>query len=111
MIREQADGWRSSLDAEAEQARQRALAALDAFDEATRAFHDATAAGAWVSSGLNDGRFDRRPGAIINAARSSARMTANNAPLTTDVLVAYLREAIEPPPTPTPPLQVETSQT
>jgi hypothetical protein len=96
---ESAGDWLDALDAEREQARRAVTEALDAFDEAVRVLAGAASAAAWVRSGQADGRFDRRPGAMVvgSVAPSSRRVTANSEPLHVDALISYLRESIVEP--------------
>jgi hypothetical protein len=98
MIQQHAESWLAALDAESEQARVRAVEALDMFDEARATISATSAAGAWLRSGLVDQRFDRRVGVTSAAtvALSSRAVTANGEPLRVDDLIAWAREAIEP---------------
>jgi hypothetical protein len=72
----------------------------------------AASAGAWLRSAASDQRFDRPAPTMLlaTAARSSARLTANGAPLRVPELVAFLRESLdEPTPTPTSAITVDTA--
>jgi hypothetical protein len=102
--------WLTALDAAGEQARERAVAALDQFDAAAREIGATASATAWVRSGVEDGRFDRRPPQMLvgTVAPSSRRATANSEPLAVPDLVAWLRESIEPTASPA---LVETAET
>jgi hypothetical protein len=98
-IREHSVGWFGALDSEQQQARERARAALDTFESAIADMRAAAGAAGWLTGALQDGRFDRRaPMPLLgSAAPSSARHTANNAPLAADDVIAYARELVEPP--------------
>ena len=98
-MRQHADTWLAALDGEGERARQQALAALDAFDDAVRTLREAAFAASWVRGALDDDRWDRQPRAMLvgSVAPSSRRLTANNEPIAVPDLVGYLRESIDEP--------------
>jgi hypothetical protein len=93
------DEWLAELERETAQARERAIAALEAFEVAVHELSVAAGAALWVRSSQADGRWDRRvPVAITGTvAPSSGRVSANSEPLRVAALVGYLREALEPP--------------
>ena len=97
-----ADEWQTRLEAESEQARERARDAIAALEAATRELGAAASAADWLRSGVADGRFDRQPGAmrIGSVAPSSAKRTANGEPLRVEELLAYARELLDPLPAP-----------
>ena len=104
-MREHADTWIGQPDEEAVQARERAVAALNAFEHAVQEMGLAAGASEWVRGGLADDRWDRRvPTMLVGSmAPSSQRMTANGQALTTGELIGFLHEAAQPPaPTPEP---------
>lgn len=99
VIAQHAQAWLDALDAESEQARARAVEALDVFDEAKSTIAATSAAAMWLRSGLVDERFDRRVGATnaVTVALSSRRVSANQEPFHVDDLIGWLREAVTPP--------------
>jgi hypothetical protein len=107
-----ADTWAEELHRDREQARERAVAALEHFEAAALEVSRAAGAEAWLRSATTDQRFDRPVPAMLvgTVAPSSRRVTANSEPLHVDALIGWLREALEPP-TPTPVTLVETAET
>ncbi len=103
-----AEGWIEALDAEAERARERATDALGELEQALADLTRASSAGIWIRSAVTDGRWDRAVplSSAGQAAQSSARMSANGAPLDRGMLLGFCRELIAPPapaaPTPDP---------
>jgi hypothetical protein len=95
--------WAEPLQRTTEQARARAIDALDHFEHAALEITHAAGAEAWLRSVVSEKRFDRpAPTMVIGTiAPSSRRVTANSAPLHVPDLITWLREALEPP-TPTP---------
>jgi hypothetical protein len=98
------DAWVAELECESAQARERAADAVAAYERAASAMTAAAGGAAWIRSGQSDNRWDRRVPVMLvgNVAPSSSHRTANNEPLRTDELVGWLREALEPPPSPAP---------
>jgi hypothetical protein len=92
--------WIEALEHEKEQAHERAVEALSAFESAAQEISTVVGAASWIRSAIESGRWDARlPRPLVGSmATSSRRVTANSEPLSTAQLVAYLREAIEPPP-------------
>jgi hypothetical protein len=101
-IRAHADGWLVTLDAEQAQARDRALDALEAFEQALSEMRNGASSAGWIRGALEDGRFDRpaRMPLLGSAAPSSSRRTSNNEALNAAELIAYARELVEPAPAP-----------
>jgi hypothetical protein len=99
VIAKHADAWLEELHRAAEQARARAVDALEQFERDAHEISASGGAAIWLRSGQAEGRFDRAPGMAVvgTIAVSSRRRTANNEPLRVDELVGYLRELIEPP--------------
>jgi len=99
------DEWLTRLNGEAEQARERAVAALAELDEALGALGALVSAVAWVESARDDGRWDRpvRPMLGGSIAPTSRKVTANGDPLTRAQLLDYVHELVEPPQQPTKP--------
>jgi hypothetical protein len=97
---EHSDEWLAALDAESGRARQDAVKALAALEVALADLTQAASASLWISSAKTDGRWDRRVplASAGSVAPSSARMTANSAPLDRPTLLGFLRELVEPPP-------------
>jgi hypothetical protein len=94
-----ADDWASALDTEIAQARERARAALDQFEQAMSEISTSATAALWLASGRSDARWDRRPALAFTGtvALSSRARTINGEPMPVSELVAYLHEALEPP--------------
>jgi hypothetical protein len=94
-MQKHADGWIEALDEQRQEARARALQALDAFETATAELRDAASAASWVRSG-DWGRPPR--GMVIGSmSASSRRITANSHPLTLDQLIGFVRETLDEP--------------
>jgi hypothetical protein len=104
-----ADAWLEELHRAREQARERAVAAREQFEAAALEVSRAAGAEAWLRSATTDQRFDRPVPAMLigTVAASSRRGTANSEPLHVDALIGWLREALEPPTTPTPLATIE----
>jgi hypothetical protein len=98
-MRSCAPAWLDELDRETTQARERALEAIATVETAASEITGAAGAAAWIRSALEDGRWDRRAPAMLEAtvAQSSRRVTANSEPLRVPEIVGYLREAVEAP--------------
>lgn len=94
-----AGAWLESRDDEAEHARERASAALAAFEQALADLTGASSAGIWVRSARSDQRWDRAvpTSGAGSAAPSSARTSANGDPLDRSTLLGYCRELVDPP--------------
>jgi hypothetical protein len=94
-----ADAWLATLDEEAERARERGRKAIAELEAATQQIRDAASAGLWLRSGLDDQRFDRRPGGVVigSSAPSSKNVTANSEALTREQLLAFVGELVEQP--------------
>jgi hypothetical protein len=97
-IRHDADSWLAALDAEADTARERAIALLDELQTATGRIAAAGSARLWLTAALADARFDRPQRTVGDAhyALSSRRRTANSQPLTAGELYAFVAELLEP---------------
>jgi hypothetical protein len=106
-ISERAEVWTVALRDEAEQARERAGAALAALEDAVAGIGSSGSAQNWLAAASDDGRYDRPVKPIVAFALSSARRTANNEPLSVAELVSFLRETIEPVPADEPAVAVE----
>jgi hypothetical protein len=99
VITANADEWLTQLGREAERAREHGRKALVTLEAAVGEVAAAASAASWVRSGIDDGRWDRRPGVTTagTVAPSSARRTANSEALRVDEVLSYARELIEPP--------------
>jgi hypothetical protein len=94
-----ADAWLATLDEETERARKRGRAAIEQLEVATHEIGDAASATSWLRSGIDDGRFDRQPRAMLvgSVATSSKRRTANSEPLAAREILDYCRELLVEP--------------
>jgi hypothetical protein len=99
---EHGDEWVAAIEAGCSDARERALAALDALTTALDEIATATSAAAWVRSGQSDGRWDRPVRQMVDGsnAPSSRRLTANSEPLVREQILGFVAELVEPPPQP-----------
>jgi hypothetical protein len=98
-LTEHAGAWLDELEQAAGEARERGRAALVQLEHALADLSTATSAAAWIRNGQADSRWDRRPPTTIagSVAASSRHITANNAPLTRDLVLSYAAELVAEP--------------
>jgi hypothetical protein len=99
VIRSTSGDWQAALETEIEQARHRAVEALDAFEAALSDARAAAAASLWITNATEDGRFDRppRPAVLGAFAPGSRRLTANQEPIDATTLLGLALELVEGP--------------